>query len=631
MMRYKAAWLWLIFGWILLFAPHESLWYDETVNAYLATHSWDEIWRWTTQVDNQPPLHFVALKLWVNVAGDSEFALRLFSQGMAWLAAAGLFALAKRFGTNTYLATALFILSGSFIYAAGEVRTYAFSLALYVWSSVFCWALWQNPRKIHWSKLIGYWLLTISLVYSHYTAWFGISVQWSLILARFWQTRPRPYILAALSMGTVLLSVVPWLLVLQGRDFNAGTAFEGHVSPRQALETYLNFYYFGQKIFDAAATNLSTRLALLMFTIGLFPMLKWRKINPLRRAQLIFVAMMLLFPLAVMLYSVQGIEAKLSGRHLWLAWPAVGLWVSGGIQAFPRQWQRGGIVAVLLFGMGFIYQHKPTLTEEYTGDFRKAFAILRQHAKPDDLLVLQDGTLFTAAEYYQSPLPYIGIPDEQLTNVYKQIGVYEAWDLISQRLSPQTEHIWVLAWQGATMDPTGLALAIPEYLSNGQRQIWLNGDGQREVFLAQYPLNNAPNTPLPDHIAQYQGVLQVHPEGPSLLGFDVFRNQQGNDCGVMVHTWWWRGQIDYPATMMGIRVADTNNTPLVQHDMPPAGYVYGQAKWPIFTFILGRADLRLACDQLMPDTEYIVALAVYDAQGEKPTQPVELARFTFTN
>lgn len=647
-MARKVVFLLAVFGWILLNAPSDSLWYDETVNAYLATHSWSTLWEWSTRIDNQVPLHFVALKIWVGLLGRSEFALRLFSYFCAWLAAAGIMALGKRLAGNGWLATFFFIASGAFLYAAGEVRTYALALALLTWSSVFLWELWRRPQSPRLFPLISYLVLAILLTYTHYTAWLGIAAQFVFMLVRIWKTNFQGKKLLAIIASGWLVGALAWLVALSGRDFNAGTAFEGYVTVEDGLKTYLNFYVFGQKLF----TDQATTLALIITGVTAFFAVTWLLVGTsvlsttspspkMQRFSLENIALafaLTLIPLIAMTYSVNQIEAKLSGRHTWVMWPGMALLVAGGVQSIsqflPRRWLRWGLVALIAALPIRALLYMPELDEHYRGDFRQAFAILQREASPDDLLVLQDGTLFTTAEYYQSTIAYVGVPQDQLTNVNKQVQLHEAWDTITQHLLPDAKNIWVLSWQGDTMDPTGLAFAIPEYLTDGQRTIWLAGD-DNEVVLVEYRGVQV-KLPLPEHIAQYPGILQVPPDGPSLLGYDVFKilpdsARAPEDCAIIIHSWWWRGETDYPLTMMGVRLTDENDAPLVQRDLPPAGYHFGQEKWQSFIPVLGRIELPYDCREFEADVAYRVQMAVYDFAGEKPTQPVLLDSFTLEN
>jgi uncharacterized membrane protein len=632
--------------WIIENAPHDSLWYDETVNAYLATSSWKTIWHWTTAIDNQVPLHFVTLKLWIPFLGSSEFSLRLFSMFSALLATAGVIALGKRLWEGNgyqvgWIAAILLAGSGAFLYAAGEVRTYALALTLLVWSSVFLWELWQEPTHIRPSLLIPYLILTILLVHTHYTAWFGVAAQFALMGMRLCSNRFQgKQLLSMITLG-LIVGAAPWIVALRGRNFNAGTAFEGSVEPQEAIETYLNFYVFGQKLFSDQTTQIGIVVGVLA-GIGL---ILWsvRGIKlPRQWTSVGFVGVLGLTPLIVLTVAVYEIEGKLSGRHTWVMWVAMALGLAGGIQALfewlsHSRWRWG------LFGIVFLlplltYIEGKTLKDQYVGDFRGAFAILQAETGTNDILILRDGTLFTAAEFYQSPIPYVGIPQDQLTDVNHQVDMREAWSVLETMLSDDVGRIWVLSWQGDTMDPTGLAFALPEYLSDGQRQVWIGPSDDAEtnvVGLVSYQVVGKV-VPIQEHIISLPDVLQVPPDGPSLLGSEVFTilpsdKTRHNECGIIVHTWWWRGETDYPHTMLSVRLVNSAGERLIQRDLPPAGYRFGQEKWIPFVPTLGRIFLPYGCDHFKAGANYQVEMVVYDSAGEKPEQPVLLDTFSIRN
>ncbi|MCA9810220.1 MAG: glycosyl transferase, partial [Candidatus Dadabacteria bacterium] len=51
----------------------ESIWYDEAISVAVAKLGFVEHLRWITEVDdNNPPLYYTFLHLWVQVFGDSE-------------------------------------------------------------------------------------------------------------------------------------------------------------------------------------------------------------------------------------------------------------------------------------------------------------------------------------------------------------------------------------------------------------------------------------------------------------------------------------------------------------------------------------------------------------------------------
>lgn len=605
--------------------PTDSLWYDETVNAYLATSSWSRIWEWTTAVDNQLPLHFAVLKLWTVGLGDAAFALRLFSMFCGWLAVAGLFAAARQlFVADRYaaLAVVFFILSGGFLYAATEVRTYGLALALFLWALALLMPLWrQNDAPSHYNIAILSTLLAL-LALTHYTAWLVIGVMGAAVTLKLMARRGEGWMAATVIFAPAVVLMLLWLVALGGRDFNAGTAFAGDVSIQQSIETYLSFSLFGQVV----VTHETATMASVYAAIALSALVIW-SMNSSKRSSVVLITATGMLPFVAMVAAVQLIEGKLSGRHTWMLWAVLPLILTGGVYSLRHsRWLQLGVgVLVLLFATPYTVSGTQP---EYTGDFRGAFAIIDANAHPDDLLILRDGTLFTAAEYYTVSIDYIGMPQDELTNVEHQVQFFEALDILNTAELTSRRRVWVLSWQANTMDPTALGLAIPEYYSHGNLHLWVDG-GARGVSLVSYDMTTVPASDLHRHVVTLPGVVQVRLDGPSLLGIDTYHARSGNQCHAIVHGWWWRGESDYPTTLVSVRLVperEIDRFGLPQIDQPPAGFVFPQSRWEPFVPILDRSELRYSCSLL--NTQGFgplrLQMVVYDSAGNAPSQPIDL-------
>jgi hypothetical protein len=282
------------------------------------------------------------------------------------------------------------------------------------------------------------------------------------------------------------------------------------------------------------------------------------------------------------------------------------------------------------------YQNAQALEDGYIGDFRGAFAMLDEHAEPTDVLVLRDGTLFTAAEYYESPIPYVGVPIANITDVNHPAEFHETIDALDTVITPDTTAIWVMSWQGTVMDPLYLGYAIPEYLSNGNMEVWLADAplyATSTVGLRRYPLaDDLHPTPLFEHIVAYLGILQVGIDGPSLLGFDAYPVVTSDPipaCGLIAHTWWWRGQTDYPGLMVSVRVLGPDNERLGIADQPLGNWGFEQDRWEPYSPVLSRVWVDVPCEDFRPDQTYLARLVVYDPEERVSHQTADLLTFEF--
>ena len=116
----------VVFALTMLLARGQSVWFDEGYSILLAKHSVSELLA-LTAVDAHPPLYYLLLKMWGELFGFSEFALR----SMSALFAAGTVTLAltlarKLFGTRVALIALPFVVIAPFILRYGyEIRMYS--------------------------------------------------------------------------------------------------------------------------------------------------------------------------------------------------------------------------------------------------------------------------------------------------------------------------------------------------------------------------------------------------------------------------------------------------------------------------------------------------------------------------
>lgn len=611
--------------------PGRGFWYDETVNAYFARQSWSAIWEWCTRIDNQVPLHFVLLKLWGSLAGTGEFALRAFSAGCALLAAASVYALGRRVGGSLaagVLAALAFVLSQSFEYAAFEVRPYALSLALFAWSSLVLWTLWERyavreaPLDRRAAELLGaYWLLALALIYTHYTGFVALAAH-AVYVGGHTMRRPsrqRARLLAALAAGLVI-GYLPWVIALAGRDVRAGTAYEGRVEPLHALDRYVEFYAYGQRTVPGNEPPYAQAI-LAVFLLALAGLV-WQRRDRLRAS--LFALALAAVPLLGLLLMVYGVQAKLSGRHGWPAWIGMALLLGIGLAPLNRlrvlHWPLWG-AALLLIWLPASAHFQPV----YNSYFREAAAYLNQHAEPGDALVLRDGTLFTAAGYYSVQVPWTGLPPDRLTDVRRFLFVDEAADRLADLVErEQARRVWVLEWQGQIMDPQNLVAGMLE--ASGEAVPLPDAFGFGDVSLTLYRLDQSPRR-LAGQVSALLPLAQVPPDGPIFCGGTVLERDPVPHGGmVRVQTWWKRGASVMPGMRISARLYDLNGVFYSQLDQPPAGPSFGQENWPADVPVLGRLALEVPPD--MPAGIAEVRLILYDLEGTFEPVSVLVDRFT---
>lgn len=109
----------------LWYGLQQSVWFDEAYSISLVTHSYGELVH-LTSIDVHPPLYYLLLKLWTELFGLSEVALRSFSAVCGGLAiGVGLVLVRRLFGNRAMvLATPLALLTPLLVRYSFELRMY---------------------------------------------------------------------------------------------------------------------------------------------------------------------------------------------------------------------------------------------------------------------------------------------------------------------------------------------------------------------------------------------------------------------------------------------------------------------------------------------------------------------------
>lgn len=612
-------WLW----------PDRSFWYDETVNAYFASRPWGEIWEWCTRIDNQALLGFVLLKGWHGLVGDSEFALRAFSVFCALLAVAGLVALGRRVGggwSAGLLAGGVFAATQSFLYAAFEVRPYALALFLFAWSSVFLWEVWERyglgerpPDGRYWALLGGYLAFALAMCYTHYTGLvLAVFAQGAYVGVTLFVRPSRSAVRAAghLALG-LIIGYIPWLIALAGRDIRGGTAFEGAVPMAYALKVYTAFWVHGQR----EVTQEAFRYGWGMIGVVAFAPILWAVVGQHREwRRLLFALLMTMVPIALLLVLVHSFHGKLAGRHGWPAWLGAALLVGMGLSALKRlRWGRWPLWAAALALMWL--PARADLRPSYDSRLREAFAYIRANAQPGDALILRDGSLFTAAGYYQVGLPWVGLPNVRLIDARRVLTIEETLTTLEGFLAQtQARRLWVVSWQAYIMDRTDVGLGALEYIGASQSV----EDSFGDVKVALYRLRDTPQA-LRARLAE--GVPRlIAPGGPAFLGGYI--NNRGPihpRTKIILHTWWVRAEPTIADLRVSFRIYDAQGRFYAQVDQPPGGWLYRLEDWPNDVPVFTRAVLKVPED--LPLGEYTVGMVVYSASNAFNPISVCLAPF----
>ena len=230
----------------MLHISEQSFWVDEGYAFYHATHP---DLATSLSRDTHPPLYFAALRLWSELAGHSELALRWFSVLPSMLSLAAIYQLAREFcrhrsrEASTYadraslLALLMLALADSENFLAQEARHYTW-LVLLVLGSMWLFLRWMRTSQNR--SYLAWVLVTIALVHTHYISAFVAVAQG--LYALFW-LRGRIRIWAMLGLAISALAFTPWLLIVGVRQLgNTGANWSVALTSDVARDILVKYF-----------------------------------------------------------------------------------------------------------------------------------------------------------------------------------------------------------------------------------------------------------------------------------------------------------------------------------------------------------------------------------------------------
>lgn len=218
---------WLLVGLLLLAAAlrfHrlgvQSFWNDEGNSARLSERSLALIVEGTAS-DVHPPLYYVLLRGWRELAGDSEFGLRAFSAFAGILTVAATVALARRWWRApeaTAGATLFVAISPPLIYYSQEARMYELLALLAALSTLLLMALLPALGKAGQARAgrtaalaLLYLLVVAAGLYTHYIFPAVLALHGLIALAFFWSIGWKPFVRWAAVAALAVALYLPWV------------------------------------------------------------------------------------------------------------------------------------------------------------------------------------------------------------------------------------------------------------------------------------------------------------------------------------------------------------------------------------------------------------------------------------
>ena len=162
---------------------NQSLWYDELATWNRAILPFSDMIDDLLMNRKHLPTYFIIMRIWA-LLGDSELILRYFSVVSGTIAVAAIYLLGKQIdGRKLGLISALFLSISPFhIWYSQEARMYALTGTLVLLATYFFVRLLRRDRWLEW---IGYVLMMVLAVYSHYLALFILAAHYAFLALHY--------------------------------------------------------------------------------------------------------------------------------------------------------------------------------------------------------------------------------------------------------------------------------------------------------------------------------------------------------------------------------------------------------------------------------------------------------------
>ena len=590
----------------------QSLWYDEGVAAAHATRTLPELIP-LLQRNVHVPAYFTLLGFWEDLAGSSEFALRLPSAFFSILSVAGCFALGSRlFHPIAGISAAAFVALNSFsIYYAQEARMYAMLSAVAAASMWFFSEFMRaaagtaTPQKRFRSILLLGGANALGM-YTHIAFALVILAQALLALMRYGiplllvrrgigdsrEIRASIVAYAATNLLT-LLCFAPWLDTALSQVFaqpNLGASVPLEVTLRQLG----GFFAFGNT-FEFSGGNLGFA-AYFFLLFGL--------ITTESRGRSWWT--LLLPPIWVLVSVFSYLQMDLGTRYLrfllpvqlgFALWMGRGVWVLWTRQSRTRQillrhvpklaaaLATGAFLIAMLDGLPILYHH----ADFQRDDVRGLVARIESDLNAGDAIVVSaPGFAEVLGYYYRGAAPVYGLPraaDDDRTRA-------DVNAIIADH-----QHIDAIFYGAGEQDPRGVVEATLNRKAFEISDEWI-GDLRYVQYAGRQPLGISRELDLRfgDHIRLRTAALNAETLRPGeiLLAQFVWSTDAGLSARYKVF----------------LQLLNAEGVLVAQRDSEPGAGSAPTTSWPVGELVTDNHALRIPSS--LPAGSYRLIVGLYD-------------------
>ena len=585
----------------------QSLWYDETVSAHLASKSMPGLIAHTAG-DIHPPGYYLLLHIWTRLSGDSEFALTFFSLVFGVLLIPLTFAVARYLlGQMVALWAALMVAISPFhLWYSQEARMYTLGAALgmvVLWCALH-FTLPPAPSLKGRGSLVGYLFgyvlaATVGLYVLYYFAFLLVVLNLFLIGHLLWNRRYRALRNWLLAQVAVLVLYVPWLPIAWRQATNPPVPpWRSLIPPQTVAVEAWTALSLGQSVQPGQVWPILLVTGILLL-LGLYQISNAQSRTRAPHAsayvsvletQILLVAYA--FGPLLLIYLASLIVPLYHVRYLFTYAPAFYILLGAGLAWLTRRVWPLAVVAVLtlLAGSAFSIYELHTNPRYAADDFRAAVDFIAQRWRPGDAVLINAGYAYPGFLYYY---------DGPITDRVR-LTAFEPTDHL---VFPQPQLPLLLSTGTIDGDPNlGWGNPDSDFYAASQVETAAALNRLTETFPRIWMLRIYDTVTDPDGVVRDWLATNTTPfDDGSFTGESFIRVQ-----GFM--------STNQPPPPQEAEVGLEGGITLMGWEVTPTG---GQrAGQPMDVVLWWRMDAPLASDAQWPDTPYAVSLKLWEAEGQ---------------
>lgn len=514
--------------------------------------------------DRHPPLYFLLLDGWRELAGEKETPLRMLAVYAALLTGAILYQLGKNlFDAAAGLSALLmFALMDKQVVFSQEVRHYTWFM---LWTAASGLALWLYLEKPTFARALFFVAAVMGGLYTHslYVLVIAGHVLYALL-----RSQPQTFLRLA---GLYLLAgfgYSPWLMVFTYQYLKQGTIT--HTLPiNWSSANLLAPEFLGRPI--------TLTLGLLLLGAG-SPFLKtgWTE----RRHAVLLPALGIVVPLGFILLVKDDGATLLNDRNLAMILPPMALLMGAGIAVF-KGYNRLALVSLLLVNGLF------TTDAEYTSPpWRPIAAYVAQHEVDHEPIVYNVYGEAAAMGYHLREEAGRNIP---LVSIYDLDPNLDLFTTLRFEKLANTAGFWFIYWgEDSPLFPAfeewGFRRTFSDYKLHFGNKIYMHRYDNMSLLAEQK--------------TTYDGILRLH------QGYVPDRASAGDN--IYISLWWSAAQTPPQDYTISVILLHPNGTVASQHDSFPQQGRFPTSQWQPDQLVYDTHPLKL------PEAgRYQIAVKVY--------------------